>query len=90
MTEEKAWGIRFENVSVRYPNGTLALDDVSVDIAPGEFVAIVGLSGSGKSTFIRSINGLVQPTSGKIFVGPHEISAAKGSQLRKLLSLIHI
>lgn len=84
MTEEKAWGIRFENVSVRYPNGTLALDDVSVDIAPGEFVAIVGLSGSGKSTFIRSINGLVQPTSGKIFVGDHEISAAKGAQLRKL------
>ncbi|MBK4138216.1 phosphonate ABC transporter ATP-binding protein [Corynebacterium macginleyi] len=81
---EDAWGIRFEDVSVRYPNGTLALDRVSIDIAPGEIVAIVGLSGSGKSTFIRCINGLIQPTSGRVFVGPHEISAANGASLRKL------
>ena len=81
---EDAWGIRFEDVSVRYPNGTLALDGVSIDIAPGEIVAIVGLSGSGKSTFIRCINGLIQPTSGQVFVGPHEISAAHGASLRKL------
>lgn len=79
---DAAWGIRFDNVTVRYPNGTVALKDVSVDIAPGEMVAIVGPSGSGKSTFIRCINGLVQPTSGRIFVGPHEVSAARGRQLR--------
>lgn len=81
---DSAWGISLRNVSVRYPNGTLALNNVSVDIEPGEIVAIVGLSGSGKSTFIRCINGLVTPTSGEVFVGTHEISAAKGKELRRL------
>ncbi|MEJ6014217.1 phosphonate ABC transporter ATP-binding protein [Corynebacterium sp. H127] len=80
----EAWPITLSNLSVRYPNGTLGLDDVSLTINPGEMVAVIGLSGSGKSTLIRTINGLVTPTSGVIQVGPYDITAAKGRQLRKI------
>lgn len=47
---------------------TFALDGVTVDIRAGEFIAIIGLSGAGKSTFLRSINGTLKPTSGAITV----------------------
>ena len=77
-----SWHIELDHVSVAYPNGTRALNDVSLRIEPGEMVAIIGLSGSGKSTLIRTINGLVTPTAGTVTVGPHEVSALKGKQLR--------
>ncbi|SDS28902.1 MULTISPECIES: phosphonate ABC transporter ATP-binding protein [Corynebacterium] len=77
------WPIVLDSVSVTYPNGTQALKDVSLRIEPGEMVAVVGLSGSGKSTLIRTINGLAEPTAGRVSVGPHVISELKGKQLRE-------
>jgi energy-coupling factor transport system ATP-binding protein len=64
--------IKVENVSFAYradsPAPVVALCDVSVDIAPGEFVAIVGHNGSGKSTLAKHLNALLLPTSGKVTV----------------------
>ncbi len=65
-----------------YPNGLRALDNVNVTIKKGEFVAIIGSSGAGKSTFIRSINRLVQPTSGTITINGK--NATSGGNLRYL------
>ncbi|RIU92628.1 phosphonate ABC transporter ATP-binding protein [Oceanobacillus picturae] len=76
--------IEFKNVSKTYPNGTKGLKDINVTINPGEFVVIVGLSGAGKSTFLRSINRLHEVTEGEIFVGGTSITKANGKQLRRM------
>ncbi len=60
--------IKFRNVGKRYPNGTVALKNVTLDIDQGEFVAIIGLSGAGKSTLIRLVNKMIEPTSGELVV----------------------
>ena len=56
--------LRFQNVSMVFPDGTHALDDVSFSVAPGEFVTVVGPSGCGKSTLLRIASGLTPHTSG--------------------------
>ncbi len=53
--------IEFKNVSVTYPGGVKALNNVSLDISEGDFVIIVGMSGAGKSTLLRTVNNLVNP-----------------------------
>ena len=78
----EAWPIALDGVTVRYPNGVVALKDVSLSIGAGEMVSVVGLSGSGKSTLIRTLNGLVPPTAGGVRVGPHQVSALRGRRLR--------
>jgi energy-coupling factor transport system ATP-binding protein len=57
-----------EHLSFHYPGGYLVLKDISLKIFEGEFTIIVGLNGSGKSTFAYHLNGLLKPTSGKLFV----------------------
>lgn len=78
-----SWAIDLNDVSVTFRNGTAALKHVTLHIDAGEMVAVVGLSGSGKSTLIRTINGLVTPTSGKVTVGPYEITSLSGRAMRE-------
>jgi NitT/TauT family transport system ATP-binding protein len=56
--------LKFEHVSMVFPDRTHALDDVSFNVAPGEFVTVVGPSGCGKSTLLRIASGLTPHTSG--------------------------
>jgi cell division transport system ATP-binding protein len=71
--------ITFENVSMTYPGQQrAALEDVSVDIEKGEFVFLVGASGSGKSTFLRMILRESRPTQGKVVVAGKELNRLAG------------
>lgn len=69
--------VRLENVTYKYSVGTpfekTAVDDVSLTINRGEFIGIIGHTGSGKSTLIQHLNGLIKPTSGTVFVDAKDI-----------------
>ena len=75
--ESKSSDISFENVSFSYPvndqNDHLVLSDLSVRIDPGETVALVGSTGSGKSTLVSLLSGLMPPTEGQIILGGHNV-----------------
>lgn len=74
--------IEFKNVVKTYPGNVKALQGVSCQIQQGEFVAIIGLSGAGKSTFIRCINQMHTITSGEIIVNDANVTLLKGNELR--------
>ncbi len=76
--------LKIEHLTKVYPNGTVALKDVSFSVDDGEFLVIIGLSGSGKSTLLRCINRLIDPTEGHIFLDDVDITAASPSDLRHL------
>lgn len=59
-----------------------ALDDVSISIADGDIVGIIGMSGAGKSTLVRCINLLERPTAGKIVVDGQDVTGLTGKELR--------
>ncbi|WEV39682.1 phosphonate ABC transporter ATP-binding protein [Lactobacillus sp. ESL0681] len=76
--------IELKNVQKIYGKDIVGLKDVNLTINQGEFVVIVGLSGAGKSTLLRSINRLIDITSGDILINGKSITQAKGKKLRLL------
>lgn len=67
--------IRFNNVTKKYGNGTVALKNFNLEISGGKVVGILGPNGSGKTTLLKMINGYLKPTSGTIEVLGQEINA---------------
>ena len=65
--------LSFRHISMKFPDGTEALSDVSFDVDSGEFVTIVGPSGCGKSTLLKIASGLLQATEGSVEVDPRGI-----------------
>jgi len=81
---------RLEDLSHRYSDGTLALEEVSLSIAKGERIALLGTNGSGKTTLLNHLNGILKPTSGKVYFEdrPLEYSSKALLNLRKRVGFV--
>jgi energy-coupling factor transport system ATP-binding protein len=71
------------DVRFAYPGGVVALDGVSLDIPKGQVVAIAGQNGSGKTTFSKLLNGLLQPTSGSVAIDGLETAGRRTQELAR-------
>jgi osmoprotectant transport system ATP-binding protein len=75
--------VSFEHVSKRYDPDTLAVDDISFTAASGELVVLVGESGCGKTTTLKLINRLIEPTSGRILIDDRDVTQVDAVTLRR-------
>ncbi len=83
-------GIIFQNVHFRYPEaGQEALRGITLDIAPGETIAIVGENGAGKSTLIKMILGIYEPTKGKVLVGGIDTKKGRSTYIYRACSAVY-
>jgi len=81
--------VTFEQVSFRYgAKGAMLLDNVSFHVEAGERVAIVGSTGTGKSTIIRLILGLIRPTSGRVLIDGRDVQAYDTGALRRRIGTV--
>ncbi|MEU3372167.1 ABC transporter ATP-binding protein [Streptomyces sp. NPDC006711] len=80
--------IRFEHVTKRYADGTIAVDDLSFEVAEGELVTLVGPSGCGKTTTMKMVNRLIEPTEGRIWVDGEDIASVDPVQLRRRIGYV--
>ncbi|WP_407841839.1 ABC transporter ATP-binding protein [Streptomyces sp. DSM 116496] len=76
--------VRFDAVSKTYPGGVAAVRDVSLTIGRGEFIAIVGPSGSGKSSVLNLMGSLDRPTAGRVLVDGHDVAALSDREVSAL------
>ncbi|HMD92333.1 MAG TPA: ATP-binding cassette domain-containing protein [Trebonia sp.] len=75
--------IRFERVTKRYPDGTVAVDALDLDVPPGKTMVLVGPSGCGKTTSLRMINRLIEPTEGRILLDDEDVREQNPAHLRR-------
>jgi cobalt/nickel transport system ATP-binding protein len=80
--------IAVQNLSFYYPGGQPALKDINLSIHAGERVAIVGANGSGKSTFLQQLNGLLVPQEGDVFVGDLRVEPPTMIAIRNFVGLV--
>jgi energy-coupling factor transporter ATP-binding protein EcfA2 len=77
--------IEVRDLHHRYPNGFHALRGVSVTVDQGEFIAIIGQNGSGKTTFVKHLNGLLRATAGTVYVNGQDVSKHKVSEMARVV-----
>jgi osmoprotectant transport system ATP-binding protein len=75
--------IVFEHVTKRYPGGTVAVDDLSLEVPDGKIMVLVGPSGCGKTTTLRMVNRLVEPTGGRVLLDGRDVAQARPAALRR-------
>ncbi|MCR5587385.1 MAG: cell division ATP-binding protein FtsE [Lachnospiraceae bacterium] len=80
--------IKMDNVTMQYPNGTVALDNINLKIEHGEFVFVVGESGSGKTTFVELVLRELKPTKGRIEVVGYDYANVSDKYIHKIRRMI--
>jgi osmoprotectant transport system ATP-binding protein len=80
--------IRLEAISKQYPNGQVAVRELTLDIPDGEVCVLVGPSGCGKTTTLKMVNRLIEPTSGRIFLDGRDVTNADPVELRRHIGYV--
>jgi osmoprotectant transport system ATP-binding protein len=80
--------LSIKNLSKVYSGGKKAVDNISLDIEAGEFIAFIGTSGSGKTTALRMINRMIESTEGQIKINGKDINKMNGVELRRSIGYV--
>lgn len=83
-----AASITLEGLRKEYPDGTVAVTDLSLEVSAGELMVLIGPSGCGKSTVLRMINRLVEPTAGRILLGDDDVTTSDPVALRRRIGYV--
>ncbi len=88
MDTNAAAEIRLDSVRKEYPDGTVAVADLTLDVPAGELVVLVGPSGCGKSTILRMVNRLIEPSAGHIYLGDEDVTGVDPVALRRRIGYV--
>ena len=80
--------IRLQGVGKTYPDGTVAVQELDLDVPRGAFVTLVGPSGCGKSTTLKMVNRLIEPTSGTITLDGEDVTRTDAVALRRRMGYV--
>jgi osmoprotectant transport system ATP-binding protein len=80
--------IRLESVTKRFGDGQVAVDNLSLEVPEGELCVLVGPSGCGKTTTMKMVNRLIEPTSGRIYLGDEDVTHVPVVQLRRRIGYV--
>jgi osmoprotectant transport system ATP-binding protein len=80
--------IALESIRKEFPDGTVAVEGLSLDIEAGELVVLIGPSGCGKSTVLRMINRLIEPTSGRVLIDGDDVTKVDPVHLRRRIGYV--
>lgn len=76
--------LKLENITVSYDRKVLAVDNINLEVEQGEFIGVIGSSGGGKSTMLKTINLLVRPTKGKVYIDNIDMTGLNNLKLRAM------
>ena len=80
--------IKIENLSFSYPDGTWALQDINLEVQKGEFLALIGSSGCGKTTLLKHLIGLLKPSAGKLNLDGKEFRFYKTGEIFRQVGMV--
>src|SRR3954454_10718900 len=80
--------IRLDAISKQYPNGQVAVRELTLDIPEGEVCVLVGPSGCGKTTTLKMLNRLIEPTTGRIFLDGDDVTHVDPVELRRHIGYV--
>lgn len=80
--------VRMRGLTYRYPDGTPALDGVSLELAPGQALGLVGANGAGKSTLLLHLNGILRPASGTVEIMGQAVEPRNFAEIRRRVGLV--
>jgi osmoprotectant transport system ATP-binding protein len=83
-----AASITLDGIRKRFPDGTVAVEGLSLEVKAGELMVLIGPSGCGKSTVLRMINRLIEPTGGRILLGDEDVTEADPVRLRRRIGYV--